>query len=135
MDILIFLINNYFYGISLDLTSEIERLNVLKEHGNIKIRKNSILKNNINFIYIDLYKIFYFAQRTFNKNNDDYIIFLKNKIFFNVEKIIDIKNVAIKHFPMKKFMNKKYVDFFQDTFIINSQIGFILNEKNLSTLA
>ncbi|GEM_PF-2897203 len=133
MELILFKINNYIYGLKPNEVVNIEKLSTIEDEG-AQIKENYIVKDNVKFKYIDLYKNFFNIDRHFLEKRDDYILFLKNEIFFNTEHISEIQDVDIKKFDFKNVVEKEYIDLFQNILIFGKKIGIVLNANIIKKL-
>lgn len=118
MDILIFKINNFDFGIETDKILKVEKI-----YSTIEIK---------NFLYVDLYKNFFGISKDYT---GDYFIFLKNKIYFNTESIESIsEQITVREIEPGKYFLKTYQKIVKSLFIHKSNIGIILNEKILKEM-
>ncbi|MBU1076558.1 MAG: hypothetical protein KKH98_04655 [Spirochaetes bacterium] len=131
MELLIFSINNFTFGIS---TNFIEGVESISEGNNdITISSNNVIKNGISYFLLNLYQMFFLRERDpdLTKNS---ILFLKNRICFSVEKFERIKSIETLDFNFSTILPAKYVHLFGGVFISKKRLGIIINGKELESL-
>ncbi len=133
MELLIFYLKGYLFGIQTDFVESVEKIITIKEQADIQIKKNEVIKKNIKYNLLNLYELFYNEKREIIKLND-YIIFLNNKSSFNTENLKHIAKVDTIKYNFSLMEDKKYLDLFVGTFIIENKIGLILNGNKMNDL-
>ncbi len=133
MELLIFYLKGYLFGIQTDFIESVEKIITLKEQADIEIKRDEIIKKNIKYNLLNLYELFYNEKRGIIKLND-YIIFLNDKSSFNTENLKYILKTEAINYNFTLMKNKKYLDLFAGTFIIDNKIGLILNGKKMNDL-
>lgn len=116
------------FALIADAVQSIERV------SNLKKIKTKIKFNNTEYKFINLYKEFYNLERKLEEVND-YVIFLKNGLAFNTEKIENILEKDIIKYNFSSFFKTSCKILFNGVFLIDKKIGLVINHLNLKSIA
>lgn len=131
MELILFFIKNNVFAFPAQVVTRIENIHDMKD--NYRDIERVITVDHKEYLLSDLYKKLYNENRNMLKSND-YILFLKNNIFINCEKILRLQSSKIFNYNFELILGKKYGKLYSGVFIFKDKIGLILNEYEIEEL-